>query len=62
MEGPYALVYPSFVRRALDKSGKRPREARDHVNDLADRVLRRRFRKFSEAEVGLFKETLQLIR
>ena len=61
MEWPDDLVDSSFVGCTVHKRGKRSRETRDHLDDLADRVAGWWLWEPSEPELSLFEKVLQFI-
>jgi len=62
VERPNDLVDSFFVGCTIHERGKRSRETRDHLDDLADGVARWRLWKSSKPELSLFENILQLLR
>lgn len=62
VEWPNHLVDSSFIGCTIHERGKRSRETRDHLDDLADGVAGWRLRKSSKPEFSLFQKVLQFIR
>jgi len=61
VEWPNDLVDSSFIGCTIHERGKRSRETRDHLDDLADGVTGWRLRKSSKPDLSLFEKVLQFI-